>query len=118
MAWHDEHMMMHAWERDVRCCSKTTPKGFEPLRAEPNAFLVHHIPGHLLQLALTTGLLRPPRTCRPRQRRGESALACVIQHPATVHLVTMLDAVMGSTKPNSCGVRAHALTDWRLKPAP
>ena len=27
MAWHDEL----AWERDVRCCSKTTPKGFEPL---------------------------------------------------------------------------------------
>ena len=39
MAWHDEL----AWERDVRCCSKTTPKGFEPLRAEPNGFLVHHL---------------------------------------------------------------------------
>ena len=22
---------------------KTTPKGFEPLRAEPNGFLVHHL---------------------------------------------------------------------------
>ena len=38
-AWHDEL----AWERDVRCCSKTTPKGSEPLRAEPNGFLVHHL---------------------------------------------------------------------------
>ena len=119
MAWHDEHMMMHAWERDVRCCSKTTPKGFEPLRAEPNGFLVHHlshngglarlksrapvdnkpqqysgtiqwatcikyIPGHLLQPALTTGLLRPPRNCRPRKATRGACLGTCYAAPRHV----------------------------------
>ena len=51
-------------------------------------------------------------------QQEEPALARARQHHATVHLATILDAVMGSTRPSSCGVRTHALTDRRLKPAP
>ena len=51
-------------------------------------------------------------------QQEEPALARAMQHHATVHLVAILDAVMGSTRPNSCGVRTHALTDWRLESAP
>ena len=51
-------------------------------------------------------------------QQEEPALARAVQHHATVHLVAILVAVVGSTRPNSCGVRPHALTDWRLKPAP
>ena len=51
-------------------------------------------------------------------QQEEPALARAMQQHATVHLVAILDAVMGSTRPNSCGVRTHTLTDWRLKPAP
>ena len=36
------------------CRSKTTPRGFEPLRAEPNGFRVH-----LLNRSDTVSLLRP-----------------------------------------------------------
>ena len=35
-----------------------------------------------------------------------------MQHYATLHRVTTLDAVTGSARPNSCGVRTHALTDY------
>ena len=51
-------------------------------------------------------------------QQEEPALARAVQHHATVHLVAILVAVVGSTMPNSCGVRTHTLTDWRLKPAP
>ena len=30
-----------AWPEII--CGKATPRGFEPLRAEPNGFLVHHL---------------------------------------------------------------------------
>ena len=32
---------------------KTTPKGFEPLRAEPNGFLVHHL-NHSVTVSLSS----------------------------------------------------------------
>ena len=51
-------------------------------------------------------------------QQEEPALARAVQHHATVHLVAILVAAMGPARPNSCGVRTHALTDWRLKPAP
>ena len=37
--WSSEHSQSSRW----RWMGKTTPKGFEPLRAEPNGFLVHHL---------------------------------------------------------------------------
>ena len=44
MVSHSDHMVMCAWKSDARCCSRptSTPKGFKPVRAEPNG--VH--PGH------------------------------------------------------------------------
>ena len=65
-----------------------------------------HGPGHTTPSVLLGG------------RQEEPALVRDMQHHTTLHLVTILDAVMGSTRPNSCRVRAHALTDWRLKSAP
>ena len=37
-------------------------------------------------------------------QQEEPALARAMQQHATVHLGVILDAVMGSTRPNSCGV--------------
>ena len=42
---------IHAVPSLLYCMHKTTPKGFEPLRAEPNGFLVHHL-SHSVTLSL------------------------------------------------------------------
>ena len=42
-------------------------------------------------------------------QQEEPALARAVQHHATVHLVATLVAVVGSTWPNSCGVRPTTL---------
>ena len=50
-----------------------------------------------------------------------SMLAGAIRHRTALHLVTtlrMLPWAQHGIPSNSCGVRTHALTDWRLKPAP
>ena len=76
-----------------------------------------YIPGpHASARATVEAVVRVTQPLQGQQE--EPALARAMQHHATVHLVAILDAVMGSTRPNSCGVQTHALTDWRLKPAP
>ena len=59
----------------------------------------------------------PDRRWMPRNQQCPTAARP--QEPAeAVQLVSTVRMFMESTRPNSCGVRTHALTDWRLKPAP
>ena len=65
------------------------------------------------------GLPRTVLGLAPQTGAGCSGTNKAQQLPAeAVQLVSTFRMLMESTRPNSCGVRTHALTDWRLKPAP
>ena len=49
-------------------------------------------------------------------QQEEPPLARAMQQHATVHLVVILDAVMGSTRPNSCGVSSPRPRPYGLAP--
>ena len=55
-------------------CQISTARGFEPLRAEPNGFLVHHL-NHSVTLSLVQGQERKPDT--------ENTAAVGVQHHAS-----------------------------------
>ena len=63
--------------------TKATPRGFEPLRAEPNGFLVHH-----LNHSVTVSMLPLPK--RINSKRHALALivkhVCLIQHANNVFM--------------------------------
>ena len=55
---------------ECRLCAKTTARGFEPLRAEPNGFLVHHLNHSVTLSCRMCGALACLVSCGTRQSRS------------------------------------------------